>query len=121
MRIQINSRGCELGEEQRHRIQRRIEFALGRFATRIQRVTVRLEDENGPRGGLDLACRVAVKLKPEGELHVLDRDEEERAVTDRALDRAARAVARYLERQRQWDVAASPAPAAQEPAGRRPG
>jgi hypothetical protein len=39
---------------------------LGRFATHIERATVRIEDINGPRGGFDTVCRIqlAVSHRP---------------------------------------------------------
>lgn len=35
---------------------RRLGFALDRFAERIRNVSLRFEDINGPRGGLDKRC-----------------------------------------------------------------
>ena len=43
-------------------IQRRLVFALGRFGRRVERVLVRVEDTNGPKGGIDKRCRVAVVM-----------------------------------------------------------
>lgn len=37
----------------RQYVERRLRFALGRFAHRLDQLQVRLEDVNGPRGGLD--------------------------------------------------------------------
>jgi hypothetical protein len=35
---------------------------LGKFATHIERITVRFDDLNGPRGGVDTVCRAKVVL-----------------------------------------------------------
>lgn len=42
---------------------RRLHFALRRFEDQIRTVTVRLQDENGPRGGVDTRCVITVDLK----------------------------------------------------------
>jgi len=49
---------------------RRLAFALGRFAHRIGRVVLRLDDVNGPKGGEDIACVAQVNLAPSGRLVV---------------------------------------------------
>lgn len=40
----------------------RLYFALRRFRDQVRRVTVRLVDENGPRGGVDSRCVVTVEF-----------------------------------------------------------
>jgi putative sigma-54 modulation protein len=42
--------------------QQRFAFALGRFGTRVQSLSVRMRDLNGPRGGADKRCTVALRL-----------------------------------------------------------
>src|SRR3954447_23488504 len=66
--MQLRIRGVNYGLDDglRDYIERRLQFALGRFAARIHRLTVRLTDVNGPRGGLDKRCRIAVALVPRG-------------------------------------------------------
>ena len=51
-------------------MERRLDFALGRFGGRISQVTVGLEDLNGPRGGADKRCRLAVRLVPSGKVTI---------------------------------------------------
>jgi putative sigma-54 modulation protein len=41
---------------------RRLAFALRRFAHRIRRVTLRLVDVNGPRRGVDSRCSIAADI-----------------------------------------------------------
>lgn len=41
---------------------RKLDFAVRRFAHRVERVLVRLVDVNGPRGGADERCRIAASL-----------------------------------------------------------
>jgi putative sigma-54 modulation protein len=42
--------------------ERRLSFALRRFADQVQHVTVRLLDVNGPRRGVDSRCSISANL-----------------------------------------------------------
>jgi uncharacterized membrane protein YdjX (TVP38/TMEM64 family) len=67
---------------------------LGRFATHIERATVRFEDVNGPRGGVDTVCRIKLAVSHRPSVLV-----ERRAVdADAALKRSATAVAQAMDR-----------------------
>ena len=85
----------------RGRAERRLRFALGRFAGRIDRVLVQVCDTNGPRGGLDKQCRVRVRLRHGQEVLVGDVDEDWIVLIDRASARLGRSVARVLECERE--------------------
>lgn len=100
MRVEIRSRAVALEAEMKESIRRRIGFVLGRYADRIRTVHVRIEDENGPKGGVDILCRVTVRGDGIGELHVEDRDRDPRVLIDRAIQRAGRSVARVVDRGR---------------------
>lgn len=83
--------------------EQRLLFALGRFATRVRSLTVRLSDVNGPRGGRDTRCAIAVRLAgPKRLIIVEDVDVEPLAAIARAADRAARAVARAVRVETEW-------------------
>jgi len=82
---------------------RRLEFALGRFGARVRSLTVRLADLNGPRGGLDKHCLVAIRLtSPRRLIVVEDTDAEAEVAIGRAADRAARTVARAVQTLTDW-------------------
>lgn len=84
---------------------RRLEFALGRFAGRVRSLTVRLTDVNGPRGGLDKKCLIAVRLTRSRHVIVIeDVDADHNVVVSRAAERAARAVSRALQSARDWTI-----------------
>lgn len=46
----------------REHASRRLFFALRRFEDRVRRVTVRLEDLNGPKRGVDSRCAITAEL-----------------------------------------------------------
>jgi hypothetical protein len=73
---------------------------LGRFARSIERVSVRIEDVNGPRGGIDQVCRIKVVLKGLPSVVFEGRDVSVNAAVDRALAGTERRVRRSLQRRR---------------------
>ena len=91
-------------------IERRLRFALSRFAVRIEKIVVFLHDHNGPKGGIDKVCRVLVKVRGCGMIMAAVADSDWTAAVDRGISRVARSVARQIERRRsrQADSARTP-------------
>ena len=84
---------------------KRLEFALGRFAGGVRSLRVRLTDVNGPRGGPDKKCLIAVRLTRPGRVIVIeDVDADHAVVIGRAAERASRAVSRALQSARDWRI-----------------
>jgi ribosome-associated translation inhibitor RaiA len=92
--------GVELEPEHRSYVRRKLGMKLGKLASSIERVTVRVEDVNGPRGGVDHVCRVKVVLRGLPSVVVDERDASLHAVIDRALAGAERATRRAVQRRR---------------------
>ena len=61
MELEIRRQDAHLDAAMREFVERRIAFALRPFENRVSRVTVNLDDVNGPRGGVDKQCRRSVK------------------------------------------------------------
>ena len=72
MRISVRGRNIELTRPISEHVQERIYAALNQHAERVRDVRVQLSDINGPRGGRDQQCRVAVRMAT-GELLVHER------------------------------------------------
>lgn len=89
-----------LEEADREYIRRKLGMRLGKFARSIERVSVRLKDINGPKGGVDQNCQIKVVLSGHPSLFVEEQDESLKAAFDLALSRIERAVKRQLERSR---------------------
>jgi hypothetical protein len=49
-------------------VERRVRFAMRRRAAALPQITVRLDDLNGPRGGPDKECRIALRTAGHGTL-----------------------------------------------------
>ncbi|HSA56526.1 MAG TPA: HPF/RaiA family ribosome-associated protein [Gemmatimonadaceae bacterium] len=97
----IRMSGVELDESARARIRKRLGAKLGKFATSIERVSVRVEDANGPRGGVDKLCRIKAVLSGLPSVVVQNQAGTLVAAINRALMGVERAVRRALQRKRQ--------------------
>ena len=78
----------------------RVHFALARLSHRIQTLEIRLDDLNGPRGGVDKRCVMEAVLVHRGRLVVEVSDEEVLAAVSRAVERVARRIRDSAGRQR---------------------
>jgi putative sigma-54 modulation protein len=100
MQIDLQARNFSLTDALRSHVKRRLDSALSTRDEHIQRVSVRLSDINGPRGGEDKRCHIQVVLPQLPDVVIEDTDEDLYSAIDRAADRAGRTVGRRLARQR---------------------
>ncbi len=101
MQVEIRGKGLHVTDVLSTYIQRRLAFALGRFGRRVERVSVRVEDTNGPKGGIDKQCRVAVVV-PHSRVAVIEaRGSNIRLTIKRAIAKASRYIAGRL-KQPHW-------------------
>lgn len=96
----IRSAEGELGLQDREYIRRKLGMHLGKFSDSIERVSVRTEDVNGPRGGVDRICRIKVVLKGLPSVVYESREATLNAAVDTAIAGAERAVRRSVQRRR---------------------
>jgi ribosomal subunit interface protein len=106
MRIDIRG-NVDLSPALAQYAERRLQSALGRFSRRLPVITVRLTDENGPRGGVDKRCHVALSMPPSTAMVIQESHVDLYAAIDYAADRAARAVTREMGRRRAKRTAAA--------------
>lgn len=100
MRVEIRGRGVKVTPALRDHLMRRLGFARGRFGDRVTHVTARIADANGPRGGVDKQVHLSVGVRANASVVIEDADMDLYAAIDRGAERAGRAVARVLERDR---------------------
>lgn len=99
MHVDIRWKGLTKSEALADHVQNRVRFALHGFLEKVRTVTVRFEDTNGPRGGVDKRCSVEL-TGAFGILVAEARDGNYYAAADLALSRAERAVSKSLKRHR---------------------
>jgi len=110
MRLQVTGSNLELTESILEHVDRRFRFALDRLEPEVSRVTVKLGDVNGPKGGVDKQCKVLIKLASGGNLVLRERAEDIYQSVSRASDRVKRLVRRRVDRKKTRRRKAAPMP-----------
>jgi ribosomal subunit interface protein len=102
MQIFVQTQGFDLTPGLREHVERRIHFALDRASESVRKVSVRLSDLNGPRGGEDKRCRIQVVVPGAADVLIDATEPDLYVAIDRAADRAGRTLARQLARLREY-------------------
>jgi fatty acid/phospholipid biosynthesis enzyme len=92
--------GGVLDSGDREDVARKLGMRLGKFASSIERVTVRLSDVNGPKGGVDHKCLIKVVLSGLPSVVVERRDSALQRAVNSAIGAAAQAVRQSVQRRR---------------------
>lgn len=103
MPLCITDHGHLLDDNLRQLAERRLMFALSRFESRILQIDLVVNDDNGPRGGIDKACRISVTLRHAADVVVRDKDSDIAKCVSRAAERAGRAVSRSIAKASTFD------------------
>jgi hypothetical protein len=92
--------GLNLDNEQLAHVRRKLGMKLGKFTSSIERVSVRLSDVNGPRGGVDQCCRVKVVLSGLPSVVIERRHFDAEVAIDSALRATEESLRRVVRRRR---------------------
>lgn len=98
MHVEITSQGFELTESLRDYALRRLRTPLMRARDRARQVSIHLSDENGPRGGVDKRCLVAIRLAGSMPLVIEETQTDLYSAIDSVSKRASHALNRRLQR-----------------------
>ena len=101
MEVEVRILDTDLADAVRNYTVRRLRFALGRFASRMGRIVVRISDTNGVRGGIDQSCHISAELRPSGRVVLDQSDADLFTAIDRASERVGQAFKREIQRTRQ--------------------
>jgi putative sigma-54 modulation protein len=104
MEVEVRIQGTDLADAVRSYAARRIRFALGRFASRVGRIIIRISDINGVRGGVDQCCHISAELLPSGRVVSDQVDADLFNAIDRASDRVGQAFTRKIQRTRKGQI-----------------
>ncbi|HET6579447.1 MAG TPA: CBS domain-containing protein [Gemmatimonadales bacterium] len=96
----IRSRGVALSANDRAYVRRELGAKLGKFAAGLERISVRVDDVNGPRGGVDHLCRIKLVLSGLPSIVVEHQAASLQAAVDGAIARAERTLGRTVRRRR---------------------
>ena len=97
--LAIRTKNITISAETEEYVRKRLAATLEKHAERIERLTVRFEDVNGPRGGVDVICRANVVLSGLPSVVVDERGETDRQAFGRVASSLTRAVRKTLERE----------------------
>lgn len=97
MKLEIRWKGTRRSEALDQHVRDRARCAFRRLAGRARQIVVRLEDMNGPKGGVDKRCTVEV-VGTFGVRITEARDVDLHVAAGRALEMAGRSALRALDR-----------------------
>lgn len=98
MTISIRVRDVEWNDELRNKVERSLDFALDRYHTQVDHVSVYVADLNGPKGGVDKLCQITATLKRGKPVMILERGADLVATINRALGRLGHSLGRNIQR-----------------------
>ncbi|HEY7305686.1 MAG TPA: HPF/RaiA family ribosome-associated protein [Bryobacteraceae bacterium] len=98
MLISIATHGIEVNNRLRKRIEYRARFAVMRFESHLREFAVHLEDENGPRGGVDTICRLTATLHDGGTIRIKEKHTNLMGAISRAAKRFRNVISRRMGR-----------------------
>jgi len=101
MQIEVRFHGLDSSEAVRDHVVRRVDFQLSRLGSVVSKVVVRVEDINGPKGGVDKRCQVTLRGTLISSAVVEELSTDALCAIDMALERASCARGRELERGRE--------------------
>lgn len=98
MQVEVRIRGVERAGVVREHIEDLAQRQLHRLAHEVERISVWVVDENGPKGGVDKRCSIVVRRAHGPSLAASERGLEVLAVVDATLDRVKACLRRETRR-----------------------
>lgn len=96
--LAISTHGVKLTDGLSEHVHEKLGAKLGKYALHIDKIAVRFEDLNGPRGGIDTECRVQVSISSRPTIVVTERAKDAWRAFDGVCNSLTRAVKRDLDR-----------------------
>lgn len=102
MQLEIHTGNITKTADLEQHITRRLQFALSWANHSLDKVVLRINDINGPKGGADKSCRIQIPLAGASPIVVEELQADLYVAIDRAVERAGRTLRRKLARKRQF-------------------
>lgn len=96
--LHVRTFGVPISEELADDVRRKLGARLGKFAPRIERISVRFTDTNGPKGGVDTLCQIKATLSGLPSVVVAEQATDAVRAFEAAIDVVGRAVQDALEK-----------------------
>ena len=100
MVIEIQTRNIQLSKRLRAQLRKRIESAFDRLQHHVQKVSVRLADVNGPKGGIDKHCQFHLALSDHPDVVINSQSSELEVAINKSAARSAQALVRRIGKRR---------------------
>lgn len=104
MSIDVNWSALDSNEELKNIVFRQLQYFFGRYRAVTMRVRVRFSDVNGPKGGFDKQCVIAIKLRHIGNIIIKGEGINYLEVFKTSVERLVRSVRRELAKQRDMPI-----------------
>lgn len=98
--LHVRARGFEPSDALQAYVRKRVAFKLGKFGLRISRISVRLEDINGPKGSPGYSCKIKVMVPRHSPVMLTEIASTPRGAFDAVIDSAERSVRKLVDRTR---------------------
>jgi ribosomal subunit interface protein len=100
MELDIRGISMELTESIDTHVRNRLTKDLSHFAARVRKVTVRVSDVNGPRGGMDKRCHMEATATGVEDAHADEVDSDLYRAIDQASTRLRKHLTRLIDKDR---------------------
>ncbi len=100
MQLKVHGANIRVTDSITSHVADRFTAALDNHQRQVNDVTVRLEDVNGPKGGVDMRCQATIHLRRGDPIIVEDVEDDLYAAISLTADRAKHLVTRQLEKRR---------------------
>lgn len=98
MEISVHDKQQLLSQRAIDKAESRAIASFAKFGQTVKSVEIRVQDVNGPRGGVDQECCILVRLQKANDVAVKVTDDSLSKAIPGAINRAARSVSRLLDR-----------------------
>lgn len=98
MELTITDLNVEMTNENKKQIKQKTHKVFERFYENIQKVTLTLNDVNGPKGGDDKVCKVVIHTRGMPDIVVTDNKSVAMSAVNTALSRARSTLIKKLKR-----------------------